>query len=287
MFRPSQRSLTPGGSVRRYPSVSLVIPAFNEEERIERCLSAALSQTMPAAEIIVVDNNSTDTTVERVQRLASRHPEARVRVIAQTAHQGITPTRDTGFAAATGEVVGRIDADTTLAPDWVARVASIMRDAPVGAVSGPVTYYDLPLPGLTRLSDDLARRLLRRIGRRYPFLLGSNMAIRASAWRAVAAQTCLDRADEFHEDLDLALHLYEAGVAIGYDSSMRASVSARRLSGSPESFRAYTGRFERTYASHGVDLWHLRIPRMLLQSLYRWMQVARSLAPASWTPVPA
>ena len=44
------------------PSVSIVIPAFNEEDTIRACVTAAVGQTVPADEIIIVDNKSTDQT---------------------------------------------------------------------------------------------------------------------------------------------------------------------------------------------------------------------------------
>lgn len=265
------------------PSVSIVIPAFNEEAVIERCLAAAIDQTVPAHEILVVDNRSTDATAAMARRVAERHPTARIRVIQQSAVQGLVPTRNTGFAAATGEVLGRIDADTVVSHDWVARVATSMTDPAVGAVSGPVAYYDLPFRAPQRLSDDLARRALRRLGPKYPFLYGCNMAIRAEAWRAIQHDACRDDHDRLHEDIDLSVHLYEAGLAVGYVPSMRADVSARRLATSPRDFRDYTRRFERTYSSHQIHEWYLRAPQVLLQSVYWWARLLRQIAPAPRT----
>ncbi|WOF22880.1 glycosyltransferase family 2 protein [Microbacterium betulae] len=271
---------TPATTPGRAPSVSIVIPAHNEEAVIERCLKAAIDQVVPAREILVIDNRSTDATAELARRIARRHPEAGIRVLDQSEELGLVPTRNLGFEAASGDVLGRIDADTVVLRDWVARVAETMTDPAVGAVSGPVTYYDLPFRAPRGLSDDLARRALRRLGKRYPFLYGCNMAIRATAWRAIEHEACRDRQDVLHEDIDLSVHLYDANVAVAYDGAMRADVSARRLSTSRESFRAYTERFERTYAAHRIDDWHLRVPQALLQSVYWWARVLRSIAPA-------
>jgi glycosyltransferase involved in cell wall biosynthesis len=262
------------------PTVSIVIPAYNEEAKLERCLRAAINQTVPAMEIIVVDNLSTDATNHIAKRLAREHPAAGIRVIEQTAEQGITPTRNAGFAAARGEVIGRIDADSIIAPDWIARVLAALTPT-IAAVTGPVTYYDLPFRSAQGMSDDIARRTLRRLGKAYPFLFGCNMAIRASAWRAIEQHTCLDHEDLLHEDIDLAVHLHDAGHLVGYAPRMRAAVSARRLSSSPAAFRSYTDRFTRTYASHQLDrLWHLKAPQVLLRSVYWWSRLLGSLVPA-------
>ncbi|MBO1902487.1 glycosyltransferase family 2 protein [Leucobacter weissii] len=263
----------------RAPTVSIIIPAHNEEDTIGRCIEAALAQTLPAWEIIVVDNCSTDGTASIVTQLARQHPDAGIRLLTQSDELGLVPTRNLGFAHATGEVLGRIDADSLLEPDWVAHVAHTMTDPRIAAVTGPVTYYDLALRGLDRTSDDLIRRTLRRLGKSYPFLYGSNMAIRARAWHRIEPDACRDLQDLYHEDIDLAVHLYEAGLAATYLSGMRASVSARRLSSSPGSFRDYTRRFERTYTSHGIDDWHLRVPQVLLQHAYWWARVLHAATP--------
>lgn len=255
------------------PTVSIVIPAYNEEAVIERCVLAAMDQSVPAHEIIVVDNRSTDGTAAIVRRLATLPGGEHVRLVEQHATQGLVPTRNAGFAAATGEILGRIDADTVIDREWTRRVAEHLSDPAVGAITGPVSYYDLPHAGWGGRADDFARRTFRHLGTRYPFLYGSNMAVRATAWERIAGDSCPDEADRFHEDIDVAIHLFEAGIRAAYEPSMRAGVSARRLNDAPADFRDYTKRFERTYASHGIDFWYLKAPQVLLESLYwplRW-----------------
>jgi glycosyltransferase involved in cell wall biosynthesis len=264
---------TPSARTTRLPSVSIVIPAYNEESVIERCVRAVLDQSVPAHEVVVVDNRSTDRTAEIVRRIAAEPGGERIRLVRQDATQGLVPTRNAGFEAATGVVLGRIDADSVIDRDWIRRVAERMLDPEVGAVTGPVSYYDLPHPGWGGRADDLARRTFRHLGTRYPFLYGSNMAIRAESWRRIQADTCRDEEDRLHEDIDLAVHLFEAGIRAAYEPTMRAGVSARRLDTPPADFRDYTKRFERTYAAHGINFWYLKAPQVLLESLYwplRW-----------------
>lgn len=278
---PAPRAARPAAAApRSAPSVSLIIPAYNEETTIERCLLAAVAQIVPAREIIVVDNRSTDRTAHVANRVAERYPGAAIRVVRQSEVQGLIPTRNAGFAHASGQVLGRIDADTILEPDWVARVAGAMSDPSVGAVTGPVRYYDLPFRGGGAFSDDMVRRLLRALSGKYPFLYGSNMALRADAWHAIEDEACLDHEDVLHEDIDLSVHLRDAGFRIAYASDMQASVSARRLQTSPESFRDYTDRFERTYARHQIHHWYLKTPAVLLRGVYWWTRSVTAVAPA-------
>lgn len=268
------------------PSVSIVIPAHNEEASIERCLLAAVNQTVRAAEILVIDNRSTDATADAARGVARQYPAARIQVLAQFEAQGLVPTRNFGFAEASGDVFGRIDADTVIARDWVENVADAMINPAVAAVTGPVTYYDLPFRKQLGVSDDVVRRALRRLGTEYPFLYGSNMAIRATAWRAIEHDACTDPEDLLHEDIDLSVHLHDAGMHVAYDTAMRADVSARRLSTSPDSFRAYNQRFERTYARHSIDHWYLKAPQRLLQAVYWGVRAAGALSSTPRTVAP-
>jgi glycosyltransferase involved in cell wall biosynthesis len=283
--RPGTRT-SPVARREPTPRVSIIIPAYNEESTIARCVAAALDQTVPAHEIIVVDNRSTDSTAALVARMAAEHPGCGVRLLAQHRVQGLVPSRNAGFEAATGEILGRIDADTVIDRRWVERVGDRLSRGDAGAVTGPVSYYDLPLPRGGLVVDDVARRLVRRLGDRYPFLYGSNMALRATAWRSIRDEVCLDPEDRLHEDIDLSVHLYETGIVAAYDSRMRAGVSARRADTSPSSFRDYTRRFDRTYEAHRVHHWYLGVPRAVLGSVYWPVHFARAII-ASVGPAPA
>lgn len=235
------------------PSVGVVIPAFNEEAVLRRCLLAVLAQTVAAQQIIVVDNASTDGTRAVVARMQAEHPEAPLILVQQNAAQGLIPTRNAGFDAAGTEVLGRIDADSVLAPDWVARLQQAFADPDLAAATGPVLYYDLPLPRLGLAVDTAARRLVMHlVAGRHPFLYGSNMAIRRTAWQQIRSSACRDELDRMHEDIDLSLHLSEHGLGIAYLPTLISGVSARRMCDSPARFHYYVGRYRRTYSTHHV-----------------------------------
>jgi glycosyltransferase involved in cell wall biosynthesis len=257
------------------PSVSIVIPAFNEQEKIKACLLAAISQTRPAAEILVVDNGSTDATAAIVAQLQLAFPEAGIRCLSQPSEQGLVPTRNAGFDAAIGEVIGRIDADSVIEPDWVEVVQQTFAAPAVQAASGPVIYYDMPLRRFGLKADDTMRRLMLRLARQYTFVFGSNMAVRASAWRIIRTEVCRDVDDELHEDIDIAVHLHQHGLAVAYVSSMVAGMSARRIDDSPRDYLYYVTRFERTYARHGVRNVGVRAPMMVFLALYPGLKVVR------------
>lgn len=260
------------------PTVSVVIPAFNEEATIEPCVLAALTQTVPAHEIIVVDNRSTDRTAAIVGELQAAHPDASLIYLPQFDEQGLVPTRNAGLDAATGDVLGRIDADSVLEPNWVEEVQKAFTDPEVAAATGPVLYYDMPLRRFGLKADDTLRRAILRLAREYHFVFGSNMALRASAWRTIRGEVCRDEEDLFHEDIDISVHLHDAGLAARYIPTMVTGMSARRVDDSPRDYYSYVGRFDRTYTHHGVRNRRLRAPAWVFLAVYpvakglRWGQ---------------
>lgn len=118
------------------PAISVVIPAYNEEQYLPVCLYAIRQQqSAPPHEIIVVDNASTDGTA-RVARQHGAHVVAEPR-------KGVARARQTGFEAVGSDIIVSTDADTCVTPFWLARIAAHFQNDPsLGAVYGPVHWYD-------------------------------------------------------------------------------------------------------------------------------------------------
>ena len=129
-----------------YPEISIVMPAYNEEENIVATLASLCNNaTGHTVEIIVVNNNSTDNTAELVKACG-------VRCILET-KQGITPARNTGLQHARGKYILNADADTIYPKDWIEEMAKPLIEQddvaitygrfsfiPVGK-TGRITYY--------------------------------------------------------------------------------------------------------------------------------------------------
>lgn len=249
------------------PSVAIVIPAYNEEETIARCLESCINQTVPASEIIVVNNNSTDDTEKIVKKYQRDYPECNIRFLNER-EQGIAPARNHGFSKAKSDVLGRIDADSTITEGWVEALQNTFSDENIAAATGPVQYYDMPLVDLGLKADEKIRNTLHKMAKDHRFLFGSNMAIRRSVWEEVGALTTPDPNDELHEDIDLALVLFENNFEVTYDPKMVGAMSARRLEDSPRRFYHYVMRFERTFKVHGVRSASARIPILIYLLTY-------------------
>ncbi len=226
---------------KKAQAISIVIPVFNEENYIDDCLKLIEHQTILPDEVIVVDNNSTDKTIE----IAKKYPF--VRVVSEK-KQGVLFARNTGFNAAKYEIIGRIDADTHLSPDWVESVFKAFESKNFAAVTGSVWYYDMPMIPVGFWLDKKIRGAVARVDEVFPFLFGTNMAIRKSSWDKVKTDTCIKR--EMYEDIDLAIHLYEHKERILYVESMTGGMSARRFDDTIGNFYRYIKLYKKTYAMH-------------------------------------
>lgn len=252
--------------------ISVVVPLWNEEAYIVRCLEALLAQTVPPFEILLVDNMSTDRTVERA--LSVPAGSVPVRVLRQQDRQGLVPTRDAGFAAAGGDVVARIDGDTIVDGDWIEQLTACFASGRVAAATGPVGYYDVVCGSVLNRVDGWGRRLVFALGRRQPFLFGANMALRRSAWERIAGEVCADIDDRFHEDIDLAIHLTRCDLVIEFAPAVTASISARRLNSTAAAFDDYLLRFDRTFAAHGVTHAPIRSAASVLRAAFPLLRLA-------------
>lgn len=195
-------------------TLTLVIPVYNEERHIKGCLDAIAAQSVPADEVIVVDNNCTDKTIE----LAAQYPF--VTVIRET-RQGRGWARSTGFSHAKSDIIGRIDADSRIAVDWVGRVKERFEsDSSLMGITG--LAYTSVLPGNNQLKLKLFSRAYYWIAS-FRFntvtMWGANMAMRRTAWEQVASKVCND--DRLvHEDEDVSLWLASRGAVIAQDSRL-------------------------------------------------------------------
>ncbi len=267
-----------GRADQTLPKVTIVIPAYDEQDCIVQCLDSCLNQTSPPDEVLVVNNRSTDNTAKLVRSyIKEKRVRHIVRLIDQNEKQGIIPTRNKGFAEAKYDVMGRIDADCLLDKQWVAQVKTIFSDPSVAAATGPVAYHDMPAQRVGLKFDQQIRNALNKIAKDHKFLFGSNMAITKNGWAAIKETAAEDKQDLLHEDVDLALCLFEKNLKITYSSKMIGGMSARRLEDNPRDFYNYVMRFERTLRLHGIESMSSRLPIVIYLSVYFPTKVLRSI----------
>lgn len=121
------------------PLVSVVIPLFNKEQYIERCLRSVRAQTMQDLEVIIVDDGSTDAGPEIAARLLTD----RDRLIRQ-ANAGPGPARNRAIAASRGAYIAFIDADDTWLPEHLADKLALLGRHPEAAMAAGPTRPSQP-----------------------------------------------------------------------------------------------------------------------------------------------
>ena len=136
---------------------SVIIPAYNVSGIIERAIRSAAAQTLPPLEILVIDDCSTDDTVEAVKALGREIPT--LRPLSTPANGGPAAARNVGLRAAKGDWIALLDSDDAWKPGRLKRLSEVVRatsadfvadnlvmwDAVADAQVKPF-YYELPEP---------------------------------------------------------------------------------------------------------------------------------------------
>lgn len=240
-------------------SLSIVIPVYNEEKLLERCLQSIADQSVKPDQVIVVDNNSTDRSME----IAHTFPFV---TILREPKQGIVHARDTGFNAVTSDIICRIDGDSVLPKNWLYRVRRFYESDRKNnhALTGGGYFYNVRLP---RLNGWVQSQLVLRINRfviGHYILWGSNMAFPRDLWLKVRGTVC--HRDDIHEDLDLSIHLHRQGVKITHHGRLRVGAYVKRVFNGREYLRGHMDRWPQSLRVHGYKRW----PFILLINWWLW-----------------
>ncbi|HVC56767.1 MAG TPA: glycosyltransferase [Stellaceae bacterium] len=195
----------------RYPRVSVVVCAYNAERTMEACLASLETLNYPDYEVVVVNDGSTDRTLE----ISERFPYCRI--ISQP-NKGLSVARNVGAEAATGEIVAYTDSDCVADPDWLLYLVAKMEESGLDACGGP----NFPPPednlvpaavavspgGPTHvlISDEIAEHIA-----------GCNMAFRRDALLALGGFDPQYRAAG--DDVDICWRFQDAGHAIGFSAA--------------------------------------------------------------------
>jgi glycosyltransferase involved in cell wall biosynthesis len=204
------------------PSISVVVPAYNAQEYVAETVRSILSQTHPADEVIVVDDGSTDETLQELARFGGE-----IRVIRQL-NRSAAGAHNTGFGAARGDYVARCDADDLWEPTKLERqVQTLERHPQVDIAFSGAQSFGLsdgpfgPHPGEGLLDRAFGQRLYRE-----NFVCSSSTLIRRGLQRRlgpfVERLPC--------EDYEYWLRAAKAGAVFFYDPTVL--VRYRRREGS-------------------------------------------------------
>lgn len=207
--------------------ISFTIPAYNEEALLAKCISSIqreLSEGEYSAEIIVVNNTSTDRTRE----IALSFPDVRV---VDEMQKGVRFARHAGFLASNGSIIANIDADIILPPGWLKTVMKEFQNESIIGLSGPYRYYDLSFLQrvILRIFDwvgflyYLYAHFIREVD---SMVCGGNLVIRRTALEQIGGY---DTSIESSADDAYTLHCLEHIGVVRWSWNIPVYASGRRL----------------------------------------------------------
>ncbi|MBU1110475.1 glycosyltransferase [Patescibacteria group bacterium] len=210
------------------PEISVVIPAYNEEKLIGKCLEALAQQSFPPDnyEVIVVNNASTDHTAEIVHSFAPNFPH--LTLIHEPDHD-ISVARNSGFKKARAIIIASTDADTQVPSDWLEQIwTEFERNEMLAGLTGTYRYS-----GKSRLFNTLSTAIMKVADNTHRLLTGSfpfrgaNFAVKKKLWAMAGGFT-----PHFGvlEDIDLSLRVGRLG-KINYLADLVVSTTYRRFQG--------------------------------------------------------
>ena len=204
--------------------ISIVVPTYNEEKNIERCLRALANQTVPRnqMEIIVVDGDSKDRTREIAAELADV-------VMIQTS-EGVGGARNDGFKVAKYEIVATTDADCEPSPRWVESVLKRFEKHKVVAVTGILKPFDWDKMNWLEVlvyravfeASNLLLMILAALGQYH--LCGANSAFKRDIFNELGGYMPLAYAD----DVEIFKRVKKKG-SVELSGEMQINYSVRRI----------------------------------------------------------
>lgn len=209
--------------IDRYPKISVIVPAYNEEKTIGKCLHSLTQLDYPNYEVIVVDDGSTDGTLKEIEKFKSRG----VKVVHQE-NLGKANALNRGIKEADGEIIVTVDADTILSRDSLKRLCIRFVENPkVGAVAGNVKVY--PASGMLNTLQATEYTTGINLTRKAESMLGCVMIVPgpiAALRREAVEKAGLFSDDTFAEDFDITMKVLKGGYRAEYEDEAVAYTDA-------------------------------------------------------------
>jgi glycosyltransferase involved in cell wall biosynthesis len=204
--------------------ISVVIPTYNEEKNIERCLKAFEEQTIPREdfEIIIVDGQSSDKTTE----IAEKYADA----VIQQVSKGVGGARNDGAKIAKGDIIVTTDADCIPYAEWLEVAQKHFEDENVVAVTGFLDPFDYEgmrdyETYIYRLLFGISNHMLRVFSvTGYYHLCGANSAFHRDTFLEIGGYQDLPYSD----DIEIYKRLKPKGKMV-LDKRMKVNYSVRRI----------------------------------------------------------
>lgn len=153
--------------------ISVVVPVYNVENYLGSCLDSVLNQDFESFEIVVVNDGSTDGSLEIAKTYEARYPE-KVRLISQE-NKGLGGARNTGIDNAKGEYIVFVDSDDTIKHDMLSSLYNEMTSSNADIAIFGIEYVDENGKAFSRTEDFDEERLVFTLPER-PLMLAVSSA---------------------------------------------------------------------------------------------------------------
>ena len=104
------------------PEVSVIIPVYNSEKYVEKCICSVMAQTLPELEIIIINDGSIDESGKILRKLAQK--DSRI-ILLEQENKGVAAARNLGVEKATGKYLTFVDGDDYLQEDYIEKMYSL------------------------------------------------------------------------------------------------------------------------------------------------------------------
>ena len=121
------------------PEVSVIIPVYNSEKYVEKCICSVMAQTLPELEIIIINDGSIDESGKILRKLAQK--DSRI-ILLEQENKGVAAARNLGVEKATGKYLTFVDGDDYLQEDYIEKMYSLAEKETLDSVICGLTYVD-------------------------------------------------------------------------------------------------------------------------------------------------
>lgn len=194
--------------------VSIIIPAYNVEKYIERCLKSAINQTLKAVEVIVVNDGSTDSTKTIIEYLAKQDSKV---VVVNQKNSGVASARNAALEVANGEYIQYLDGDDWMEKETSEELYNYAKEKDLDIVvsdywrdfdNGDIEYaQDTKFEGIFNGEEYLKKLFLGKDC----FSVLWNKLFKSSLYVDVKHPMCISRSDDYVVLVDMALKVKRMG----------------------------------------------------------------------------
>ncbi len=188
--------------------ISVVVPAYNAEKKIENCIQSILNQTYDNLEIVVVNDGSTDGTLDILKGLFNK--DSRIKIV-DIKNGGVSHARNTGIDNATGDYITFVDSDDTIEPGMYEYLINLIDK--YGVDIAHCSYANIDKYGNRRVVGDTGREILQNHDEALKCLVSGRLFIGGLCNKLYKIKLFddvrLDETIKFNEDILINYELFD------------------------------------------------------------------------------